>query len=149
MKILIQRVSGASVVVDGETVGAIDAGLLALVGIEPEDDETLMARMADKLLAYRVFSDQNGKMNCSLQEVGGGLLVISQFTLAASTRKGLRPSFSTAAPPAQARSRFEQFVKMLKERHHIVAEGVFGADMKVSLTNDGPVTFLLEMNNSL
>ncbi len=144
MKVLMQRVTQASVAVDGETVGMIQTGILALVGIEKYDDNDSLKRMADKLLAYRIFPDDADKMNLSLRDINGGLLVISQFTLAAYTRKGLRPSFSSAAPPDLAEPLFERFVRLLRERHHSVETGRFAADMKVSLVNDGPVTFMLE-----
>ena len=136
MKALIQRVRGARVEVAGEVVGAIDHGLLALVGVEPQDTPASVEKILHKLLNYRVFSDAAGKMNLSLSDSGGGLLLVSQFTLAADTKSGLRPSFSSAAPPAlgaQARG-----------KHPQVATGQFGADMQVHLVNDGPVTFLLE-----
>ena len=145
MKLLIQRVRAARVEVEGEVVGAIDQGLLALVGIEPQDDEQALAKGLQRLLAYRVFSDAAGKMNLSLQDVNGGLLLVSQFTLAADTRSGLRPSFSTAAPPAQGLALFERLVELAREQHPQVATGRFGADMQVHLINDGPVTFLLDI----
>jgi len=145
MKILIQRVSHASVSVDGTEIGAIKRGILALIGIEKHDTEDIIQRMADKLLAYRVFPDGEGKMNLSLGDIQGGLLVISQFTLAADTRKGLRPSFSSAAPPSDAENLCVQFISLLRHKHPSVETGQFGADMKVSLLNDGPVTFMLEM----
>ncbi|MCP1645115.1 D-tyrosyl-tRNA(Tyr) deacylase [Pseudomonas citronellolis] len=144
MKALIQRVSAARVEVGGEIVGAIDQGLLALVGVEPEDDEASTQRLLHKLLNYRVFADIEGKMNLSLGDVGGGLLLVSQFTLAADTRKGLRPSFSSAAPPARGAELFEHLVDQARARHPLVATGRFGANMQVHLVNDGPVTFLLE-----
>ncbi|KJJ96781.1 MULTISPECIES: D-aminoacyl-tRNA deacylase [Pseudomonas] len=144
MKGLIQRVRGARVEVDGEIVGAIDHGLLALVGVEPQDDEDSVNRLLHKLLNYRVFGDDEGKMNLSLSDVGGGLLLVSQFTLAADTRKGLRPSFSSAAPPARGAALFDLLVEQARERHPLVATGRFGANMQVHLVNDGPVTFLLE-----
>ncbi|WP_440467564.1 D-aminoacyl-tRNA deacylase [Pseudomonas sp. YH-1] len=144
MKGLIQRVRGARVEVDGEIVGAIDHGLLALVGVEPQDDETSVNRLLHKLLNYRVFGDDEGKMNLSLGDVGGGLLLVSQFTLAADTRKGLRPSFSSAAPPEKGAALFDLLVEQARERHPLVATGRFGANMQVHLVNDGPVTFLLE-----
>lgn len=144
MLALIQRVTHASVVVDGETVGAIGPGLLALVGVEPGDGPAQVAKLGDRLLRYRVFSDDAGKMNLSLADTGGGLLLVSQFTLAADTRSGLRPSFSTAAPPAEAERIFAQLVGYCRQQHRSPVEtGRFGADMKVSLLNDGPVTFLL------
>ncbi|WP_160288641.1 D-aminoacyl-tRNA deacylase [Pseudomonas knackmussii] len=144
MKALIQRVSAARVEVDGEIVGTIDQGLLALVGVEPQDDEPGAQRLLHKLLNYRVFADIEGKMNLSLGDVGGGLLLVSQFTLAADTRKGLRPSFSSAAPPAQGAALFDYLVEQARARHPLVATGRFGANMQVHLVNDGPVTFLLE-----
>jgi len=144
MKGLIQRVSAARVEVDGEIVGAIDQGLLALVGVEPQDDQASTQRLLHKLLNYRVFADIEGKMNLSLGDVGGGLLLVSQFTLAADTRKGLRPSFSSAAPPARGAELFEHLVDQARARHPLVATGRFGANMQVHLVNDGPVTFLLE-----
>ncbi|WP_448683314.1 D-aminoacyl-tRNA deacylase [Pseudomonas nicosulfuronedens] len=144
MKGLIQRVRGARVEVEGEIVGAIDHGLLALVGVEPQDDEDSVNRLLHKLLNYRVFGDDEGKMNLSLSDVGGGLLLVSQFTLAADTRKGLRPSFSSAAPPEKGAALFDLLVEQARERHPLVATGRFGANMQVHLVNDGPVTFLLE-----
>lgn len=145
MKALIQRVRGARVEVAGEIVGAVDQGLLALVGVEPQDSPETVAKLLHKLLNYRVFSDAEGKMNLSLADVGGGLLLISQFTLAADTKSGLRPSFSSAAPPAQGAALFELLVEQARTRHPQVATGRFGADMQVHLVNDGPVTFLLEV----
>lgn len=144
MKVLIQRVRGARVEVAGEIVGAIDQGLLALVGIEPQDNPASIAKGLQRLLSYRVFSDAEGKMNLSLKDVQGGLLLVSQFTLAADTKSGLRPSFSSAAPPAQGAQLFEQLVELARQQHPLVATGRFGADMQVHLVNDGPVTFLLE-----
>ncbi len=140
---LIQRVTRASVVVEGQTVGAIGPGLLALVALEPDDRAPQIARMAERLLGYRVFSDEAGKMNRSLADTGGGLLLVSQFTLAADTRSGMRPSFTTAAPPEQAERGFNQLVETCRERHAGVETGRFGAHMVVELVNDGPVTFLL------
>ena len=144
MKALIQRVRQAHVDVAGEVVGAIDQGLLVLVGVEPQDSEASAAKLLHKLLNYRVFSDSDGKMNLSLTEVAGGLLLVSQFTLAADTRKGLRPGFSTAAPPALGEALFDHLVGLARQQHDPVATGRFGADMQVHLINDGPVTFLLE-----
>lgn len=144
MLALIQRVTEARVVVDGETVGAIGPGLLALVGVEPGDGTAQVAKLGDRLLRYRVFSDADGKMNLSLADTGGGLLLVSQFTLAADTRSGLRPSFSSAAPPAEAERIFAEIVSYCREKHDSSVEtGRFGANMQVSLVNDGPVTFLL------
>ena len=143
MLALIQRVASASVVVEGATVGAIDTGLLALVAVEPGDDEARTQRMAERLLGYRVFSDAQGKMNLSLADTGGGLLLVSQFTLAADTSKGMRASFTSAAAPEQGRRWFERLVEACRSRHQPVETGRFGAHMRVSLVNDGPVTFRL------
>ena len=144
MLALIQRVTSASVAVDGAVVGAIGPGLLALVAVEPGDTDALIQRMAERLLGYRVFADGNGKMNLSLADTGGGLLLVSQFTLAADTRSGMRPSFTTAAPPAEAERGFARLVELCRQRHAPGVEtGRFGAHMVVSLVNDGPVTFLL------
>lgn len=141
---LIQRVSSASVSVEGEVVGAIGPGLLALVGVEPGDGEAQVARMAERLLGYRVFADEAGRMNRSLADTGGGLLLVSQFTLAADTRSGMRPSFTSAAPPEDAERTFNGLVAACRARHAAGVEtGRFGAHMVVSLVNDGPVTFLL------
>ena len=144
MKALIQRVRGARVEVAGEVVGAIDQGLLALVGVEPQDTPASVEKILHKLLNYRVFSDAAGKMNLSLSDVGGGLLLVSQFTLAADTKGGLRPSFSSAAPPALGAELFDLLVTQARGKHPQVATGQFGADMQVHLVNDGPVTFQLE-----
>jgi D-tyrosyl-tRNA(Tyr) deacylase len=141
---LIQRVSGANVHVEGEEVASIGAGLLVLVGVRPHDDEAAALGLLQRLLQYRVFADEAGKMNLSLTQVKGGLLLVPQFTLAADTAKGLRPGFSTAAPPEQGRRLFDFFVKSSRELYGAVETGVFGAQMQVSLTNDGPVTFWLE-----
>ena len=144
MLALIQRVTRASVVVDGGTVGEIDAGLLALVAVEPGDGEAQVARLAERLLGYRVFADAAGRMNRSLAETGGGLLLVSQFTLAADTRSGMRPGFSTAMAPAEAEPLFASLLAACREMHPPGVEtGRFGAHMEVSLVNDGPVTFLL------
>lgn len=143
MKTLIQRVRSARVEVAGEVVGVIDQGLLALVGIEPQDTPASVEKALHKLLNYRVFSDAAGKMNLSLSEVAGGLLLVSQFTLAADTKSGLRPSFTSAAPPALGAELFDLLVTQARARHPQVATGQFGADMQVHLINDGPVTFLL------
>ena len=145
MRALIQRVREARVEVDGACVGEISQGLLALVGVQPADDAASVQRLLQRLLNYRVFSDADGKMNLSLRDVQGGLLLVSQFTLAADTRSGLRPSFSTAAPPAQGRELFELLLSEARAQHVPVASGRFGADMQVQLINDGPVTFLLEV----
>jgi D-tyrosyl-tRNA(Tyr) deacylase len=145
MKLLIQRVTGARVEVDGEVVGSIDQGLLALIGIEPQDDQASLNRALHKLLNYRVFSDEAGRMNRSLMDVQGGLLLVSQFTLAADTKSGMRPGFSSAAPPAQGAALFDGLVELARVQHPQVATGRFGANMQVHLVNDGPVTFLLEV----
>jgi D-tyrosyl-tRNA(Tyr) deacylase len=146
---LIQRVTSASVTIDDGTpnesvVGAIGPGLLALVAVEPGDDEAKFQRMAERLLGYRIFGDEAGRMNRSLADTGGGLLLVSQFTLAADTRSGMRPSFTTAAPPAEAERGFNRLVEICRQKHAPGVEtGRFGAHMVVSLVNDGPVTFLL------
>ncbi len=144
MLALIQRVTRAAVTVEDETVGAIGPGLLALVAVEPGDDEPRIRRLAERLLGYRVFPDQAGRMNLSLSDTGGGLLLVSQFTLAADTRSGMRPSFSTAAPPEEAERGFNRLVGICRQNHpERVETGRFGAHMVISLVNDGPVTFLL------
>ncbi|WP_018878247.1 MULTISPECIES: D-aminoacyl-tRNA deacylase [unclassified Thioalkalivibrio] len=141
---VIQRVTEGRVAIDGEAVGTIGPGLLALVAVEPNDTEAGAERMLDRLLGYRVFADAEGRMNRSLTETGGGLLLVPQFTLAADTRKGMRPSFSGSATPEHGAALFDYLVRRAGERHAPVASGRFGADMQVSLTNDGPVTFWLE-----
>jgi D-tyrosyl-tRNA(Tyr) deacylase len=141
---LLQRVLHASVDIDAERVASIGPGLLVLVGVRPTDDATSALRLLDRLLQYRIFADADGKMNLSLEQTGGDLLLVPQFTLAADTHKGLRPGFSTAAPPDQGRQLFESLVQAARSRHGHVETGVFGAHMRVSLTNDGPVTFWLE-----
>lgn len=143
MLALIQRVTRAEVVVDGEVVGAIGPGLLALVGVEPADGDSQVARMAQRLLGYRVFDDGAGRMNRSVADVGGGLLLVSQFTLSADTSSGMRPGFQTAAPPERAEPLFNRLVEACHAAHPVVETGRFGAHMVVSLVNDGPVTFLL------
>ncbi len=141
---LIQRVLEARVSVDGHTVGEIGPGLLALVAVEPADSEVQIARMAQRLLGYRVFADAAGRMNRSLADTGGGLLLVSQFALAADTRSGMRPGFTTAAPPADAERGFNRLVEICRQSHPPGVEtGRFGAHMVISLVNDGPVTFLL------
>lgn len=142
---LIQRVSRASVVVDNQTIGAIDKGLLVLLGVEQEDTREKMEKLATKVMNYRVFSDENGKMNLNLEQVGGSLLVVSQFTLAADTGRGLRPSFSGAGTPDQALALYEEFVAFCRTKGVNTETGQFGADMQVSLVNDGPVTFNLQV----
>ncbi|HET6430618.1 D-aminoacyl-tRNA deacylase [Dyella sp.] len=141
---LIQRVSAAHVTVDSVTVGAIGPGLLALVAVQPNDDEPRTQRMLQRLLGYRVFADASGRMNRSLGDTGGGLLLVSQFTLAADTRSGMRPSFTSAAAPEQGRHWFERLVELARAAHAGVETGRFGAHMQVHLVNDGPVTFWLE-----
>jgi D-tyrosyl-tRNA(Tyr) deacylase len=141
---LLQRVSDANVTVDGNRVASIGAGLLVLVGVRPADDEPSALRLLDRVLRYRVFADEAGKMNLSLAQIHGELLLVPQFTLAADTAKGLRPGFSSAAPPEQGRRLFDAFVAAARSRHGRVETGVFGAHMQVSLTNDGPVTVWLE-----
>lgn len=147
MRGLIQRVSEAQVRVEGESVGAIARGILLLLGVEKRDDEAALDKLLNKIVNYRIFPDEEGRMNRSLREIRGGILVVSQFTLAADTNKGLRPSFSSAAPPADAERLYELFLERLKNLESEglrVACGRFGADMQISLINDGPVTFLLE-----
>ena len=143
---LLQRVSQASVAVDGEVVGAIGRGLMVLVCAEKGDTEREAEALLARLLGYRVFSDEAGKMNRSVTDVEGGLLLVPQFTLAADTRSGTRPSFSPAAAPEEGRRLFDHFVRQARERHAKVETGRFGADMQVSLTNDGPVTFWLRID---
>ena len=143
---LMQRVTAARVEVDGEVVGAIGDGLLVLVGVERGDGEGEADRLLERLLGYRVFADADGKMNLSLRDVGGGLLLVPQFTLAADTRKGNRPGFSTAAPPEEGERLFCHLVTRARAAHPLVAEGRFGAHMQVTLTNDGPVTFQLRVS---
>ena len=143
---LLQRVTQANMMVDGETVGAIERGLMVLIGVEKEDAEAQADRLLNRLLSYRVFPDADDKMNLSLRDVQGGLLLIPQFTLAADTRKGARPSFSSAASPEQAQQLFHYLITQAKDLYPIVATGQFGADMQVSLINDGPVTFSLQVN---
>ncbi|WJW75634.1 D-aminoacyl-tRNA deacylase [Thiohalobacter sp. IOR34] len=142
---LLQRVSQAEVRVAGERVAAIGAGLLVLVGVQRGDGAAEADRLLDRLLGYRVFADDAGRMNLALTEVGGGLLLVPQFTLAADTRKGMRPSFTPAAAPAEGQRWFEYLLARARERHAPVAAGRFGADMQVALVNEGPVTFWLEV----
>lgn len=145
MRALIQRVRHASVEVDGQTVGSIGRGLLAFVGVQRGDDSVRADAMIGRLLGYRVFPDDQGRMNLDVRAAGGALLVVSQFTLAADTSHGLRPGFSSAAEPVLARTLFDRVVDGLRAAHPEVQCGVFGADMQVTLLNDGPVTFLLEV----
>ena len=143
---LLQRVSRASVTVEGETVGAIGAGLLVLVCAEPADTDATASRFVDKVLKLRIFGDDEGRMNRSLVDVGGGLLLVSQFTLAADVRGGNRPSFTAAAPPQQGRALYDQVLAIARQRHPDVAAGRFGAHMQVELLNDGPVTIPLRID---
>lgn len=142
---LLQRVSEARVAVAGTLVGEIGVGLLVLIGVERGDGETQASRLLERLLGYRVFADAEGKMNLSLREIDGGLLLIPQFTLAADTRKGLRPSFTSAASPAEGERLFNYLATQARQLHTPVATGRFGAHMQVSLVNDGPVTFWLQI----
>lgn len=141
---LIQRVTRASVEVEKTTIGEIGAGLLVLLGVQREDDEARARRMVERILGYRVFADADGKMNQSVQDIAGGVLLVPQFTLAADTSRGMRPSFSSAADPQKGRQLFDSVVDIMSADHQPVATGRFGADMQVSLLNDGPVTFWLE-----
>ena len=145
MKVLIQRVTTARVEVAGDIVGEIGQGVLALVGLEPDDGQVQLEKMLNKLLNYRIFADAEGRMNCSLKDINGGLLLVSQFTLAADTRSGLRPGFSPAAAPQVAEELCERFVGMAQRAWPQVATGCYGADMQVRLTNDGPETYLLQV----
>ena len=144
MKALIQRVSRASVEVSGHSVGQIGEGMLILLGIDRDDDQSSAEKLADRCMNYRIFSDEEGRMNLSLLDTKGDLLLVSQFTLSADTRKGLRPSFTAAASPDTARELYEHFVQYSSTRVEVVETGEFGADMQVSLVNDGPVTFMIE-----
>ena len=141
---LIQRVTSASVSVDGATVASIGPGLLALAAVERDDGVAQAERLAERIVGYRVFEDADGRMNLSLADTGGGLLLVSQFTLAANTRKGMRPSFTSAAEPAAGQRLFDALVAAACKRHATVETGRFGAHMQVSLVNDGPVTFWLQ-----
>jgi D-tyrosyl-tRNA(Tyr) deacylase len=143
---LLQRVSSAVVQVDSVEIGRIGRGLLVLIGVQRGDGAVQADRLLERLLTYRVFADDAGRMNLSLQDVGGGLLLVPQFTLAADTRKGTRPGFSPAAEPAEGKRWFEYLVGRARNAHPLVQTGSFGADMQVSLTNDGPVTFWLQVD---
>ena len=145
---LLQRVSEASVHVDGELVGCIDQGLLVFVGIERKDTKAIAARLLERILGYRVFADDSGRMNLSVRDVGGGLLLVPQFTLVADTQKGARPSFSHAASPELGGALFAEILVQARQCHGSVAAGVFGGDMQVSLLNDGPVTFWLQVSDT-
>ena len=142
---LVQRVAEARVSVAGDAVGTIGRGVLALIGVERGDSEREAERLAGRVLGYRIFADAEGKMNRSLADIAGGLLLVPQFTLAADTQSGARPGFSPAAPPAEGERLFQRFVALARERHSPVASGSFGADMRVELVNEGPVTFWLQV----
>ncbi|SFV76673.1 D-tyrosyl-tRNA(Tyr) deacylase (EC 3.6.1.n1) [hydrothermal vent metagenome] len=144
MKALIQRVSSAKVEVESTIVGEIDQGLLVFIGIEKYDELAEADKMIKRLLSYRIFYDTDDKMNLSVSDIKGGVLLVSQFTLVADTNSGTRPGFSTAKPPKEAEELYNYFVHQMQKAHDTVATGMFGADMQVSLTNDGPVTFLLK-----
>lgn len=144
MKAVIQRVTEAAVAVEGQTVGRIDHGILVLLGVEKGDAERDAEWLAEKIVGLRIFEDEEGKMNRALQDIGGRILAVSQFTLAGNCAKGRRPSFDTAAPPAEGKRLYEYFVEQVRTREVTVETGIFQADMKVSLINDGPVTFILE-----
>ena len=144
MKALLQRVSSSKVEVEGKVVGQINKGLLVFIGIEKQDDTICADKMINKILSYRVFSDSNDKMNLSIRDINGDLLIVSQFTLAADTKSGTRAGFSTAMPPIEAENLYNYFLEKTKSMGTITESGIFGANMKVSLVNDGPVTFLLE-----
>ena len=145
MRALLQRVSEASVSVDGRVIGSIDQGLLVFLGVTPDDGSEQIDWLVDKILGLRIFPDENKPMNRSVVDVAGGVLVVSQFTLAADTSRGRRPGFSTAAPPELAEKLYEEFLARMRALHPLVEAGSFGADMQVALVNDGPVTFLLEV----
>ena len=144
---LIQRVKQARVEVENKIIGDIQQGLLVFLGVQKNDTEQQLQRLVEKVLAYRVFADENDKMNLSVQDINGGLLIVPQFTLAADTQSGNRPSFSSAAPPDKGEALFDQFVLAAKMKYPKIETGQFGADMQVSLINDGPVTFWLEVNS--
>ena len=145
MKALLQRVKEAIVTIEADQLSSINQGLLVLVGLEKGDDISIGIRILEKILSYRVFNDTDERMNLSVKDISGGVLLVPQFTLAASTGRGLRPSFSEAMAPADAHDLFQEMYHKLKERHEPTLSGRFGADMQVALVNDGPVTFLLEL----
>lgn len=145
MKAVIQRVKFANVVVDARTVGEIQAGVLVYLGLGENDDLTIGKKMIDKILTYRIFEDENGKMGKNIAEVGGGLLLVSQFTLLANTKNGRRPDFTPAMPPQFAKPLFDEIVNYAKQQYHTVATGEFGANMQVSSCNDGPINFIFEL----
>ncbi|KNC10664.1 D-tyrosyl-tRNA(Tyr) deacylase [Klebsiella sp. RIT-PI-d] len=142
---LIQRVTGASVSVEGNVTGEIGQGLLLLLGVEKEDDEQKADRLCERVLGYRIFSDADGKMNLNVQQAGGSVLVVSQFTLAADTGRGMRPGFSKGAAPDRAEALYDYFVSQCRQHNIVTQTGQFAADMQVSLVNDGPVTFWLQV----
>ena len=144
MKFVIQRVTHADVVVDGNEIGRIGKGFMVLIGVSKEDDKAIADKMVDKMIKLRIFEDENGKTNLSLDDVGGELLLISQFTLYANCKKGNRPSFIDAGAPDEANALYEYKIERCKERVNVVERGEFGADMKVSLLNDGPFTIVLD-----
>ncbi len=145
---LLQRVVQARVEVDNQIIGQIEKGLLVFAGFEPEDDKQLVSKLVERLLNYRVFADQQDKMNLSVRDIKGGVLLVPQFTLAADTGRGRRPSFTTAAAPEKGLKLFNFMLQQASEKYHQVSSGCFGADMQVHLQNDGPVTFLLEQKNN-
>ena len=145
MKALIQRVQSAHVAVDGQIIGQIQSGMLAYIGIGKDDDFDKACKLVDKIIAYRIFEDDNGKMGKSVSDVGGGLLLVSQFTLMAKTDKGRRPDFAPAMPPDDARALFDKLVNYAKQAYPNVATGEFGANMAVMAVNDGPINFLLDV----
>ncbi len=145
---LIQRVTQAEVRVQDRVAGAIHRGVLAFIGVQPEDTQSDADRLLERLLTYRIFADQQGRMNLDVRAVGGGLLLVSQFTLAADTRSGTRPGFSTAAAPERAQALFDYLVAQARAAHQDIATGEFGADMQVRLVNDGPVTFWLQTRSA-
>jgi D-aminoacyl-tRNA deacylase len=145
MKALIQRCQWAKVEVSGAIIGQIEQGIMALVAVEPSDSQIQAHKLAEKLLHYRIFADADDKMNLSVKAIEGGILLVPQFTLAADTSRGLRPSFSSAASPAMAKQLFDEFADYLKKQYQHIETGEFGADMQVSLCNDGPVTFMLQV----
>lgn len=140
---LIQRVSSAKLEVEEQVVGQIERGILLLFGVEKEDTTAKAERLLERVLGYRIFPDEAGKMNLSLRDIKGGLLIVPQFTLPADTHKGMRPSFTPAAAPEKGKALFDYFYELAKQKHSLVNKGIFGADMQVSLINDGPVTFWL------
>ena len=149
MKFVIQRVTHADVVVDGNEIGRIGKGFMVLIGVSKEDDKAIADKMVDKMIKLRIFEDENGKTNLSLDDVGGELLLISQFTLYANCKKGNRPSFIDAGAPDEANALYEYIIERCKERVNVVERGEFGADMKVSLLNDGPFTIVLDSSEIL